>query len=61
MHADANTTALPAPFPTMAELEILQHAFSDVLNCAELREADPPMLDALYSLNQRFGDLLKRV
>jgi hypothetical protein len=65
MHADVNTTALAAPLPYgysefQMELEVLQHAFSEVLCCSELREADPPMLDVLYSLNERFSDLLKR-
>jgi hypothetical protein len=66
MHADAITTVLPAPLSFAyserdAQLSILQHAFSEVLNSAELREVDPPMLDVLLVLNERFGDLLKRV
>ena len=65
MHADVNTAALAAPLPYgysefQMELEVLQHAFSEVLRCSELREANPPMLDVLYSLNERFSDLLKR-
>ncbi len=64
MHADVNTTALAAPLPYgysefQMELEVLQHAFSEVLRCSELREADPPMLDVLYVLNERFGELLR--
>lgn len=62
MHFDANT-ATPTPIPLVgnnqqAELEILQHAFTEVLNSLELREADSPMLDVLYALNRRFHDLL---
>jgi hypothetical protein len=65
MHADVNTTALAAPLPFsnsdfQMELEVLQHAFAEVLGSTELREADPPMLDVLHSLNKRFSDLLKR-
>lgn len=62
MHFDANT-ATPNAISLVgnnqqAELEILQHAFTEVLNSLELREADPPMLDVLYTLNRRFHDLL---
>lgn len=65
MHFDANT-ATPTPISLVgsnqqAELEILQHAFTEVLNSLELREADPPMLDVLYALNRRFHDLLTAV
>ncbi|WP_020560600.1 hypothetical protein [Thiofilum flexile] len=65
MHTDATTTVLSAPVPFAysdreAQLTILQHAFTEVLKSHELREADPPMLDVLYSLNERFNDLLKR-
>ena len=66
MHADAITTVLPAPLSFAyserdAQLSILQHAFSEVLECHELRDADVPMLDVLYVLNERFGELLKQV
>ena len=64
MHTDAITTVLPAPLPFAysdreAQLTILHHAFSEVLASTELREADPPMLDVLYVLNERFGELLQ--
>ena len=64
MHFDANTATPISTSMTLAvksqqaELEILQHAFTEVLNSLELREADPPMLDVLYALNRRFHDLL---
>lgn len=65
MHADAITTVLPAPLPVAypnreAQLTILHHALTEVLNSHELREADPPMLDVLYVLNERFGELLNQ-
>ena len=44
---------------THAQLIILQNAFRGVLNCAELRDADPPMLDTLDALVERFRDLLQ--
>ena len=62
MHADAITPVLAAPLPFAsdreAQLSILHHALSEVLNSAELRDADPPMLDVLLVLNERFGALL---
>lgn len=45
---------------TYAQLVILQNAFRSVLNCEALRESDPPMLDALDALVERFRDLLMR-
>ena len=44
---------------THAQLVILQNAFRGVLNCAELRDSDPPMLDVLDALTERFSDLLQ--
>lgn len=66
MHANPNTiasnsVALPLPYTEReAQLTILQQAFTEVLGSTELREADPPMLDVLYVLNERFGELLRR-
>lgn len=65
MHANTNTTTsslMPMSFEyedTYVQLEILQNAFKVVLGSAEMQEADLPMLDVLYSLNERFSDLLK--
>jgi hypothetical protein len=68
----ANNTLLPtlgdtAPTQMTFELDerhsqlvILQNAFRGVLSCAELRDADPPMLDTLDALTERFKDLLER-
>ena len=66
MHSNPNTiasnsVALPLPYTEReAQLTILHHALTEVLNSYELREADPPMLDVLYVLNERFGELLRR-
>lgn len=65
MHTDTITAALLAPLPFAysdreAQLIILQHALTEVLQSHELHEADPPMLDVLYVLNERFGELLRR-
>ena len=67
MHTNTNTTPptlVPMSFAqddTHIQLEILQNAFKAVLGSAEIQEADLPMLDVLYSLNERFSDLLKRI
>lgn len=61
MHTNANTSA-PLPYvlnEQLAQLEILQNAFKVVLSSTEIQEANLPMLDVLYSLNERFSDLLK--
>lgn len=42
-----------------AQFVTLQSAFRCVLSCAELRDADPPMLDVLDALTERFKDLLR--
>lgn len=64
MQTNTNTTLIPTVLSIAynereAQLEILQHAFTEVLGSTELREADPPMLDVLHSLNERFSNLLK--
>lgn len=65
MHANPNTiasnpAALPIPYTEReAQLSVLHHAFTEVLQSIELREADPPMLDVLFVLNERFGELLR--
>ncbi|WP_020560802.1 hypothetical protein [Thiofilum flexile] len=56
-----NTATTQIPFEydnTHAQLVILQNAFRSVLNCAELRDADPPMLDTLDALTEHFRELL---
>lgn len=44
---------------THHQLVILQNAFRQALSCTELRDSDPPMLDVLDSLTERFKDLLR--
>ena len=57
---DTATTQTPFEYDeTHAQLVILQNAFRCVLSCSELRESDPPMLDVLDALTERFRDLLQ--
>jgi hypothetical protein len=44
---------------THAQLVILQNAFRQALSSSELRDADPPMLDVLDALTERFSNLVK--
>lgn len=44
---------------THAQLVILQNAFRQALSSSELRDSDPPMLDVLDALTERFSDLLR--
>lgn len=66
MHTNINTTdptLVSMSFEhneTHAQLEILQSAFKAVLSSTDMQEADLPMLDVLYALNEHFSDLLKR-